>query len=45
MTLLDGRLVTDGQFAWLRMQDGAWQGKVVNGEVLTWEGRAVKAMD
>ena len=45
LTLLDGRLATDGRFAWLRMQDGAWQGRVVGGAVLTWKGRAVKAMD
>jgi hypothetical protein len=45
LTLLDGRLATDGQFAWIREQDGVRRGMVVGGAVLTWEGRAVNAME
>lgn len=45
LTLLDGRLITDGQFAWIREQDGVRQGRVVGGNTLSWAGQPLRALE
>ena len=45
LTLLDGRLVTDGQFAWVREQDGVRQGRIVGGTTLSWAGQPLPMLE
>lgn len=42
LALLEGRLVTDGAFAWIRQEGRAQRrGTVIGGKTLTWEGQTV----